>query len=311
MAKNIYPEFPLFPQDFISSFSCRRMSPDVFGFFCWFLMHSWIYAEKPCHLPNDPEKIESIFPKTFDLQLIINCLSTLKQNGKIIETDDKKYLYNLRLLEEYQKLINRSNIYSKNKKGKGLKSLKKQKHTTIDNQLIINSESKDNQADNDNDSDNDTSSLNLNSNVSNINNVNNICEAGNPEPVKKPKKEKSAFPTDSFEYQFSEKIYKSLTAGTGAIITPAKIQSGASVVDLMLRVDKRDGQWLEKTLQAVLDAPERNGFCWRRVIKSAGKFRDHTISGNIHPEMNASSFNKNGSQGFKMRNDNFLDIPEA
>lgn len=225
---------------------------------------------------------------------------------KFIEVEEG--FFNKRLMEEMEKRSNKSSNLSNNAKKRwekyriAMQMQSKSNAIASDLHMPIEDEDED---------ENVSSSLNLNSNVSNINNVNNICEAGNPEPVKKPKKEKSAFPTDSFEYQFSEKIYKSLTAGTGAIITPAKIQSGASVVDLMLRVDKRDGQWLENTLRAVLNAPERNGFAWHKVIKSPEKFRIQINKGQIHPDINKNSGFGPVNSGFKMRNDNFLDIPEA
>lgn len=144
--KNIYPEYPLFPQDFISSYTCASMSMEDFGIFNWMLMHSWVFSEKPCHLPNDPKRIAWLL--RIDYQLIINCLSKYK---KWVVTDDNQYIFNPRLLSIYKGLCDKSSVYSANRKGKKNIKLKK---ITIDNQLIINSKSIEQQADNDNDNDN-------------------------------------------------------------------------------------------------------------------------------------------------------------
>lgn len=151
--KNIYPEYPCFPQDFISSFPCRKMSLEVFGFFNWFLMHSWVFSEKPCHLPTDMDDLKIIF--SIDEQLLNNCVDRLLSLNKIETTEDGKYYFNQRLLNEYLKLQKRSEIYKNNRLGKGSKTLflnKKQ-------QLINNSKTIEQQADNDNDNDIDNNSL--------------------------------------------------------------------------------------------------------------------------------------------------------
>jgi hypothetical protein len=117
-----------------------------FGIFNWMLMHSWVFSEKPCHLPNDPKRIAWLL--RIDYQLIINCLSKYK---KWVVTDDNQYIFNPRLLSIYKGLCDKSSVYSANRKGKKNKKLKK---ISIDNQLIINSKSIEQQADNDNDNDN-------------------------------------------------------------------------------------------------------------------------------------------------------------
>jgi hypothetical protein len=135
------------------------MSMEEFGIFNWMLMHSWVFSEKPCHLPNDPVKIAWLL--RIDNQLIINCLTKYEKWEK---TGCGKYIYNPRLLSIYESLVDRSKIYAVNRLGK-FKSAKKQ--------LIINCKTIDNQADNDNDIDNSLNSLNsLNSkNQSDIMNI--------------------------------------------------------------------------------------------------------------------------------------------
>ena len=150
--KNIYPEYPCFPQDFISSFPCRKMGLEVFGFYNWFLMHSWVYSEKPCHLPTDISDLKIVF--NVDEQLINNCITILFDLGKILKTEDKKYYYNPRLLCEYKKLQKRSKIYSENRKCRDRKGMKNK----VKQQLLNNSSTILLQADNDNDSDNDSGS---------------------------------------------------------------------------------------------------------------------------------------------------------
>lgn len=108
--KNIYPAYPCYPQDFISSFKCQRMTLEEFGAFNWLLMQSWIFSDKPCHLPNDIEAIAWL--------LRSNCSAMQKIWEKIRDkfeiTEDKKYIYNHRLLTEYNKLVNKSNIMRNN-----------------------------------------------------------------------------------------------------------------------------------------------------------------------------------------------------
>ena len=151
--KNIYPEYPCFPQDFISSFPCRKMGLEVFGFYNWFLMHSWVYSEKPCHLPTDISDLKIVF--NVDEQLINNCITILFDLGKILKTEDKKYYYNPRLLCEYKKLQKRSKIYSENRKCRDRKGMKNK----VKQQLLNNSSTILLQADNDNDSDNDNKDI--------------------------------------------------------------------------------------------------------------------------------------------------------
>lgn len=119
MIIKIYPEYPTFVKDFLTSYSCKKMSMEEFGIFNWMLMHSWNYSEKPAHLPNDPEEIAWMI--RIEKQLIINFLTKWK---KWEETECGQYIYNPKLLSIYNDLLNRSQVYANNRLGKGKKQLK-------------------------------------------------------------------------------------------------------------------------------------------------------------------------------------------
>jgi len=120
------------------------MTLEQFGLFTWMLYHSWVFGERPCHLPNDPETI--VFLLKINSESFDRCWPAVSK--KWVETDDGKFIYNKRLLSEYEKCVGRSKTYSNNRLGKK-KSIDKQliiNSKSIDNQLKINSKSIDRQA---------------------------------------------------------------------------------------------------------------------------------------------------------------------
>ena len=130
---SIYPRFDLYPLDFIGSIDCCKMTLEQFGLFTWMLYHSWVFGERPCHLPNDPETI--VFLLRINSESFDRCWPVVSK--KWVETEDGKFIYNKRLLSEYEKCVGRSKTYSDNRLGK---------KKTIDKQLINNGKSIDRQA---------------------------------------------------------------------------------------------------------------------------------------------------------------------
>ena len=116
MANKIYPEYPCFVKDFLTSRKCKRMSMADFGIFNWMLMHAWNNTEHPAHLPNDIDDIA--WELRIDKQLISDHI--LKW-GKWVETEDKKFLYNPKQLSLYESLLTKSQVLANNRLGKGKK----------------------------------------------------------------------------------------------------------------------------------------------------------------------------------------------
>lgn len=109
-----YIRYDTYPESFISSIDCCRMTLAEFGLFNWLLMHSWCYSENPCHLPNDPETI--VFLLRINREEFDKLWPKVKHKFKF--TKDKKFFYNERLLGEYKSCLTRSKTYAANRLGK-------------------------------------------------------------------------------------------------------------------------------------------------------------------------------------------------
>lgn len=98
---NKSPAFQLYPQDFISSLDCQIMTLAEFGAFNWLLYHSWIQSPQ-CYLPNDI-KILARLLRISNEEMDGMWENSLKKKFQVSE--DKKFIYNERLLFEYNKQI--------------------------------------------------------------------------------------------------------------------------------------------------------------------------------------------------------------
>lgn len=209
---------------------------------------------------------------------------------KFIEVEEG--FFNKRLMEEMEKRSNKSSNLSNNAKKRwekyriAMQMQSKSNAIASDLHMPIEDEDED---------ENISSSLNLNSNVSNINNVNNICEAGNLAPgkqskkPKKPKAEKIVIPVE---------IPEALKAAFADFIEFRK-KKGSPLTE---RAKELTIEKLEKLYPGNPDMQNKS------LLQSV----ECGWTG-VYPvkAYNQGTFSKNGSQGFKMRNDNFLDIPEA
>lgn len=106
------PWYPRYSQDFIGSIDCRTMSLEQFGLFNWLLDYSWNNPAKPCHLENDAEKLARLIgiPRTKYLSVF---LGIQKKFQLYIDPETKEeFIYNPRLLEEYEKRFSQNDTYS-------------------------------------------------------------------------------------------------------------------------------------------------------------------------------------------------------
>lgn len=97
------PWYPRYPQDLIGSIDCRTMSLEEYGLFNWLLDYSWANESFPCHLEYSPAGIARLVG--VPLKKFVTVWAGIQKKFLLhIDPETKKeYIYNARLLKEYQK----------------------------------------------------------------------------------------------------------------------------------------------------------------------------------------------------------------
>jgi len=100
------------------------------------------------------------------------------------------------------------------------------------------------------------------------------------------KRQRKTFEENSIEMQIAKRIYREFAEPFGARVP--NWQTWARDVDLILRRDKFEIEFVQKTLDAIGRHEGSNGFRWGDVIRCPSKLRKHLQSGNVSPKLNNS-----------------------
>ena len=98
-------------------------------------------------------------------------------------------------------------------------------------------------------------------------------------------KSNNKFADDSIEIKISKRIFHEFAERHGA--REPNFQTWARDVDLILRRDKFEIDFVEKTLDAIAEHEGSNGFRWGDVIRCPSKLRKHLKSGMVSPKLNS------------------------